>query len=88
MPLQHQDKEWVIRETAGVIARITRRDPSAIQQGHSLGNDLDIDSLQLLELIAQLEETFGFEVEPEELEPEHFRSVQAVTHYVERKLRI
>jgi acyl carrier protein len=46
-----------------------------------------VDSLQLLELVATLESRYGFHIEGDELLPENFGSVRAMTSYVNRKAR-
>lgn len=45
-----------------------------------------IDSIGVLELLAFLEEQFGFRVEDEEIVPENFDSVERLVNYVESKL--
>lgn len=45
-----------------------------------------IDSTGVLELVAFLEETYGFKVEDEELIPENLNSVALVSDYVAKKL--
>jgi acyl carrier protein len=42
----------------------------------------------VLELVAFLEETFGFRVEDEELIPENLDSLGKITAYVESKLAV
>ena len=44
-----------------------------------------IDSTGVLELVAFVEQTFGFEVEDEELLPENFDSLNRLQAYIERK---
>lgn len=44
-----------------------------------------IDSTGVLELVAHLEETYGFKVEDEELIPENLDSIANVTEYILRK---
>ena len=43
------------------------------------------DSTGVLELVAFVEETFGFEVLDEEIVPENFDSVNKITAYLESK---
>jgi acyl carrier protein len=47
-----------------------------------------IDSVGVLELVAFLEETFGFRVEDEELVPENLDSVDKLVNYVDSKLAV
>ena len=48
--------------------------------------DLGADSLDIVELIMDLEEEFGIAVEDEELVPENLDSIKNVTEYLERKM--
>jgi len=44
-----------------------------------------VDSTGILELLMFVEEAFGFEVDDEEVLPDHFDSVERLTRYVEQK---
>jgi len=50
------------------LADILEIEPSEIGEGDSFADDLNADSLDLVELIMALEEEFGVTVEEEELE--------------------
>ena len=43
-----------------------------------------LDSFELMSLITQLDEAFGIEVDVDEIVPENFNSVEAITAMVER----
>lgn len=45
-----------------------------------------VDSLGILDVVAFLEQKFGFTVDDEELTPENFASVDTLTTFTERKL--
>ncbi|MCX7927282.1 MAG: acyl carrier protein [Candidatus Omnitrophica bacterium] len=47
-----------------------------------------IDSTGVLELVSFLEETFGFQVQDEELIPDNLDSIHKITAYVSRKLKL
>lgn len=83
MSTQHEDIFFKVRET---IAAVANRLTSEVELDHALVDDLGIDSIQILELLAALEDTFGFELDVDDIRPESFRSVQAVLHFVERKV--
>lgn len=83
MSTQHEDLFIKVRET---IAAVAMRPTSEVELDHALVDDLGIDSIQILELLAALEDTFGFELDVDDIRPESFRSVQAVLHFVERKV--
>jgi acyl carrier protein len=59
-----------------------------IRDDSSFLEDGIIDSVGVLELVAFIEETFGFRVEDEELIPENFDSIDKLVTYVELKLAI
>lgn len=42
------------------------------------------DSIELIELVAQIEETFDIEIEPDEISPENFNSLSALWTMIER----
>jgi acyl carrier protein len=44
-----------------------------------------LDSLALIELLAQLEETFGVSVSTDDLEVENFRSIASIAGFVARR---
>jgi len=44
-----------------------------------------IDSTGVLELVAFVEETFGFEVEDSDVVPENFDTIDCLASYVQRK---
>lgn len=48
--------------------------------------DLGLDSMRFVELIVSLEDTLGFEVDPETLENDVFRTAGSLADYVARRL--
>jgi acyl carrier protein len=44
-----------------------------------------LDSLALIELLAQLEETFGVSISTDDLELENFRSITSIAGFVARR---
>ena len=60
-------------------------------QGHEPGDDDDIfaqgfgNSLFALQLVAFIEREYGIEVDPDDLDLDNFRSINAVAALVERK---
>ena len=65
------------------LAKIKKKPPNEIQKQSRLVEDLEIDSLDTLDLIFQLEEEFNIEVPQEE--PLPFQTVQDVVTYVQRR---
>lgn len=60
-------------------------DSAALGNDQSLMSTGVLDSTGILELINFVEETFGIKVSDEEMLPENFDSVDAVTAFVARK---
>jgi len=67
------------------LADILEVEPDSIQEGHSFVDDLDADSLALIELVEALEEelgerSVGFRIEDEDLED--LKTVRDAVDYV------
>jgi len=77
------DESIEARIIAG-LAKIKKTKPETIQKQASLIEDLDIDSLDTLDLIFQLEEEFDIEI-PQEHQLE-FSTVQDVITYVQQRV--
>jgi acyl carrier protein len=60
-------------------------DPSEIGPAMDLRDDVGLDSAALLELVAGIEEEFGFEVEVDDIREENFRTVAGLTRYVQSR---
>ena len=81
-PLGRQQVLELIRER---LAEILEMDPSAISEGASFTDDLDADSLALIELVEALEADLssreaGFRIEDEDLED--LKTVRDAVDYV------
>ena len=71
------------------LADILEIDPSEINEGDSFADDLEADSLALIELVEQLEEelserTVGFRIDDEDLED--LKTVRDAVDYVVARL--
>lgn len=85
-PLDRQGVFDLIRDQ---LADILEVDPSTITEGASFAEDLDADSLALIELVEALEEelgerSVGFRIDDEDLED--LRTVRDAVDYVVAKL--
>ena len=67
---------------------------SRFVRGHELGDDDDIfatgfvNSMFAMQLVQFVETSFGITCESEDLELDNFRSIGAITRFVERKLGV
>ncbi len=85
-PLDRQEVFELIRDQ---LADILEIDPHRISEGSSFSEDLEADSLALIELVEALEEelgdrTVGFRIDDEDLED--LRTVRDAVDYVLGKL--
>jgi acyl carrier protein len=85
-PLDRQQVFEIVRDQ---LADILEIEPSSISESSSFAEDLDADSLALIELVEALEEelgerTVGFRIEDEDLED--LRTVRDAVDYVVAKL--
>jgi len=83
------DRQAVFELIRDRLADILEIDPGTITESASFGEDLDADSLALIELVEALEEelgerTVGFRIEDEDLED--LKSVRDAVDYVLAKL--
>ena len=85
-PMDRQEVFELVRDQ---LADILEVEPSTIRESSSFAEDLDADSLALIELVEALEEelgerTVGFRIEDEDLED--LRTVRDAVDYVFAKL--
>jgi len=78
-------REEVLEIVRNRLAEILEIDPSSINEGDSFQDDLDADSLALIELVEAIEEelgerTEGFRIEDDDLED--LKSVRDAVDYV------
>lgn len=86
-PLGRDEIFEIVRDR---LADILEIEPSSISEGQSFVDDLDADSLALIELVEALEEelsdrTVGFRIEDEDLED--LKTVRDAVDYVHERTR-
>ncbi len=82
-------REQIFELVRDRLADILEIEPGQIREGDSFADDLDADSLALIELVEALEEelgerTVGFRIEDEDLQD--LKSVRDAVDYVESKV--
>ena len=85
-PLGREEIFEIVRDR---LADILEIDPSGIKEGDSFADDLDADSLALIELVEAIEEevgerTVGFRIEDEDLAD--LKTVRDAVDYVDGRL--
>jgi acyl carrier protein len=83
------DREEVLNLIRDRLADILEIEPDSIKEGDSFVDDLDADSLALIELVEALEEeigerTVGFRIEDEDLED--LKTIRDAVDYVVARL--
>lgn len=71
-----------------IVAEALDLDPSALTVDSRLTDDLHVDSLSMVELVARLEDAFKFAADPEALTPDHFATVGSLAAYVRSRLDV
>ena len=76
--IPQQIRTFVFHNFPGAKKRAVNDDSPLLESGI-------IDSLGMLDVVAFLEQTFGIKVEDEELVPDNFASIKALTDFVMNK---
>jgi acyl carrier protein len=78
-------------ELTDVVGSVLR-DRLALADGETLGADtgllgagIGLDSFEVLQLVAALEERLGLTIDDDELHPDHFRTVGALVRFLETR---
>ncbi len=84
-PMDRSEIVTLVRER---LAEILEIEPSDINEGDSFSDDLEADSLALIELVEAIEEelserTVGFRIDDEDLED--LRTVRDAIDYIDRR---
>ena len=82
------DRSEIVTLVRERLAEILEIEPSQINEGDSFGDDLEADSLALIELVEAIEEelserTVGFRIDDEDLED--LRTVRDAIDYIDRR---
>ncbi|WP_328912322.1 MULTISPECIES: acyl carrier protein [unclassified Streptomyces] len=64
------------------LAEVLRKEVPELDDGMRLFGDLALDSTGVIELLMELEDSLGLQVDPEELTPEVFETVGALIGYI------
>ena len=82
------DRGEIVTLVTERLAEILEIEPSSINEGDSFSDDLEADSLALIELVEAIEEelserTVGFRIDDEDLED--LRTVRDAIDYIDRR---
>lgn len=64
------------------LAEVLRKEVPELDDGMRLFGDLALDSTGVIELLMELEDSLGLQVEPDDLTPEAFETVGSLIGYI------
>lgn len=76
------NQDEIITKLASIIEEVTGIEPSEVTIDKSFVDDLDIDSLSMVEIAVQTEDTYGVKIPDEDLAD--LRTVRDVVDYIMR----
>lgn len=76
----------IIEQIRAALGTALDREIPALEESTTLFEDLGVDSTGVLELLLNLEDALGLDIDPEALEPETFETVGTLADHVEAVL--
>ena len=76
------ERKEIIEKIGLSLSEVLNRDVSGSAEETLLVEDLQMDSTAVLELLMALEDHLGFEVDPEQLRMDDFRTIGTLADYV------
>jgi acyl carrier protein len=77
------DRTEIIDHVRIALSAVLNREVSDLTEDSRLFEDLALDSTSVIELLMGLEDTIDLQIDPDDLEPEVFRTVGTLTDYVQ-----
>jgi acyl carrier protein len=77
------DRNIIIEKIGLSLTEVLNRDVSGSSEDTRLVEDLQMDSTSVLELLMALEDNLGFEVDPESLKMDDFKTIGTLANYLE-----
>lgn len=76
------ERTEIIEKIGISLGEVLNRDVAGAAEETLLVEDLQMDSTAVLELLMALEDNLGFEVDPEKLQMDDFRTIGTLADYV------
>jgi acyl carrier protein len=80
------DRAEILLQLRSSLSEVLNREVPELREDARLFDDLSLDSTSVIELLMSLEDTVGLQIDPEELGPEVFKTVETLAEYVEAGL--
>jgi acyl carrier protein len=76
------ERQIIVERITQALSEVLKRDVSDATEDTRLIEDLQMDSTSVLELLMAVEDTLGFEVDPENLQMDDFKTVGTLADHV------
>jgi acyl carrier protein len=76
------DRHEVVAALEVALKEVLERDIPQLSEETRFFEDLHLDSTSIMELLMELEDSIGFEVDPETLDMDDFKSVGSFTSFL------
>lgn len=79
-------RSTIVHTLGAVISRVTGQETGEVSERTRVFDDLNLDSISILEVLVALESEFGIDVDPDALTAQDLETLGAVANYVEARL--
>ncbi|MER5439009.1 phosphopantetheine-binding protein [Streptomyces sp. NPDC002790] len=77
------NRTQIIEHIQVALSEVLNKEVTELSEDTRLFEDLALDSTSVIELLMALEDTVGLEIDPDELDPEVFKTVRSLADYVD-----
>ncbi len=77
------NRDEIVEHVRVALNQVLNREVPELGEDARLFEDLSLDSTSVIELLMGLEDTMDLEIDPDDLEPEVFRTVRTLTDFIE-----
>jgi acyl carrier protein len=82
------ERQTIVERITDALSEVLKRDVSGATEETRLFEDLQMDSTTVLELLMAVEDTLGFEVDPENLQMDDFKTVGTLADHISAALDV
>jgi acyl carrier protein len=82
------ERQIIVERITDALSEVLKRDVSGATEETRLIEDLQMDSTTVLELLMAVEDTLGFEVDPENLQMDDFKTVGTLADHISAALDV
>jgi acyl carrier protein len=82
------ERQIIVERITDALSEVLKRDVTGATEETRLIEDLQMDSTSVLELLMAVEDTLGFEVDPESLQMDDFKTVGTLADHISAALDV